>query len=91
MMSPPGPKPNPARDLKMEGLSHGNLLSWTAPVEVPDVPVNHYSLRYKPEDGKWKRLGPDKITATEFLGKYLHAGVISDRCSQKWVRIWCSR
>ncbi|XP_043209726.1 protein turtle-like [Amphibalanus amphitrite] len=79
MKEAPGPKPNPTRDLKMEGLSHGNLLTWAAPVEVPDVPVHYYSLRYKPEEGKWKRLGPDKITDTEFLVRNLDPGIYSFR------------
>ena len=65
-----GPKPNAARDLKMEaGPDGGYLLSWKAPVEKPDVPVNYYSLRYKPGEGKWKRLGPEQIADTKYLGE----------------------
>ena len=55
----------------MEAASDGYLLTWKAPLEKPDVPVHYYSLWYKPREGKWNRLGPEKITDTKFLGEYL--------------------
>ncbi|CAG2164487.1 unnamed protein product [Oppiella nova] len=72
--APVGPKPGPARNVTIEKMAQGWVVSWLPPIETA-IPVSYYTVEYKEGDeGKW--ITSESISKeTAYLIKDLHQGL----------------
>ncbi|XP_064078244.1 protein turtle-like isoform X11 [Macrobrachium nipponense] len=70
---PLGPKPAPPRNVTVEKVSDGFVISWLPPLDSV-VPVAYYDIEYR-VDGSWKKLNSEHIVDEHsYTIKKLNAG-----------------
>ncbi|CAH1159818.1 unnamed protein product [Phaedon cochleariae] len=74
VLKPKGPKPGVPRNLTVNEISNGFLITWMAPIDKADL-IQHYVIKYK-TDGPWKTLNKAQIRPedTQYLVKNLVGG-----------------
>lgn len=66
-----GPKPGPPRNLSVNEINNGFLITWQQPLERSNL-IQFYTIKYR-TDAQWKTLNRGQIRPeeTSYLGEYL--------------------
>lgn len=63
---PPGPRPNPPRNVTCRQQKNGLLISWLPPLNTTAAPVDHYVIHYRTV-GRWVPLTAEIVGRTWYL------------------------